>query len=176
MPTFSKNFLVDSDVLGHVQERSDHDSIYEGIIEGIQQGKVKTVRQVLGELKRFKIAFGKLNPHKTMFEVAPALQYCKDVSDTIEVITNTVGDLFQQLGGKNPDPADPWLIAVAKVHGFTLVTDEYPYSPKRIPGVCKLGAINCPCIRGPQFLVETGIVTQMDPAHIEVHAFYGLQK
>jgi hypothetical protein len=174
MPTFSKNYLLDSDVLGHAQERSDHESIFDGIVAGVKDGKVKTVRQVLGELKKFKIAFSKLNLHKAAFEVSAGLQYCPEVSDVIEKITNAVGDLFQQLGGKNPDPADPWLIAVAKVHNFTLVTDESPYSPKRIPAICKLSAISCPCIRGPQFLIETGIVSQMDPAHIDVHAFYGL--
>lgn len=174
MPTFERSYLLDADVLGHIQDHPDSDHIYAGIAIGIATGRVKTVRQVYGELKRFPKAYAAMLPLKSTFEIEATKQLSLEVSEMIEFITNTVGDLFEQLGGKNPDPADPWLIAVAKVHGFDLVTDERPFSPKKIPQVCDLDGIKVRCISGPHFLVETGIVTEIRPEHISIHAFYGL--
>jgi hypothetical protein len=37
---------------------------------------------------------------------------------------------------------------------------------------CRLAKINCRCIRGPHFLHEVGIVTQIKPEHIDPHAFF----
>ena len=76
-----------------------------------------------------------------------------------QVVQDNAPFLFQQVGGKNPDPADPWLIAVAKVHGYTVVTNEKATSTSRIPAACRMTAIDCPCINGAHFLLETGLST-----------------
>lgn len=172
MPVFSRDYLLDTDVLGHIQDDPDSTRIFEEIIEGIEAGRVKTVRQVLDELKRFDEAYSKLSPVRAKFEIEPSRQFCSEVSEVIECIADLKPSLFEQFGGKNPDPADPWLIAVAKVHGFTVVTDERPNSPKRIPMVCDRSDIRSKWISGPHFLVETGIILNIRPEQIGVDEFY----
>lgn len=174
MPEFKTDYLIDADVLGHIQQRSDSNIIYGGIIEGILAGRVKTVRQVAtGELKKFPEAYQALHPHNAAFEIGTERQFCPEVQTLLDLIPELAPGLFEQFGGKNPDPADPWLIAVAKVHGLTLVTDENRYSPKRIPMVCDLPQLKCKCISGPHFLMETGIVDEIKPEQIaDLRAFY----
>lgn len=172
MPEFRKNYLIDTDVLGHIQDDPDSTRIFKEIIEGRSAGKVKTVRQVVDELKRFPDAHKRFSAIRAKFEIEASRQFCEEVSNVVELITNLAPGLFEQFGGKNPDPADPWLIAVAKVYEFTLVTDENPNSPKRIPMVCDLSAIRCGCVSGPHFLVETGIVREIRPEQIGVTEFY----
>lgn len=175
MPEFRHDYLLDVDVLGHIQRRPDSNLIFAGIIEGIEAGRVKTVRQVAsGELKKWTEAYAALHPYREAFEIATSQQYCDDVQLLIDKINELAPDLYERYGGKNPDPADPWLIAVAKLHGFTLVTDENPYSRKRIPMVCDFPELKCRCISGPHFLWETEIVQEYKPENISVHAFYGL--
>lgn len=176
MPEFKNTYLLDTDVLGHIQDHPDSNRIYDEIIVGVVEGKVRTVRQVIGELRKFPEAYSKLFPFHTKFEIEASKQLCVQVSEIIDIIGNTAPGLYEQLGGKNPDPADPWLIAVAKVHGFTLVTDENPYSPKRIPMVCDHDGLKCHCISGPHFLVETGIIQDIRPEHISIRAFYDLDR
>lgn len=51
-------------------------------------------------------------------------------------IVNTYTGLVMQ--GKEKFAADPFLIATAEVHGFTVVTEETgPDSLRKIPGVCR---------------------------------------
>lgn len=99
-------------------------------------------------------------------------QFTSGVSNIIEELGNNASYLWEQTGGKNPDPADPWLIAVATTYGYSLVTDENPRSPSRIPSACKLPNIGCRCIRGPHFLVEVGLVKSIKPEHIDPHSFF----
>jgi Domain of unknown function (DUF4411) len=58
------------------------------------------------------------------------------------------------LGGKNPDPADPWLIAVAAAHGYVVVTDENQDSPRKIPAACRLPKIWMPVYFWSTFFVR----------------------
>jgi hypothetical protein len=175
MPQFRYDYLLDADVLVHIQRRPDSNYIFENIIEGIKEGRVKTVRQVSsGELKKWDEAYAALHPHNGHFEIEHDRQYCEEVSTLIDTVNDLAPDLYEKYGGKKPDPADPWLIAVAKHYGFTLVTDENKNSPKRIPMVCDFPQLKCRCISGPHFLWETGIVQEYKPETIDVSAFYGL--
>ena len=101
-------------------------------------------------------------------------QFALEVRAMNQVVQDNAPFLFQQVGGKNPDPADPWLIAVAKVHGYTVVTNEKATSTSRIPAVCRMAAIDCPCINGAHFLLETGIVQDIKFSQISASAFFGI--
>jgi hypothetical protein len=175
MPEFRYDYLLDVDVLAHIQRRPDSNIIFEGIVKGIEAGKVKTVRQVAsGEMKKWKEAYAALHPHHANFELPGEQQYCVEVKALLETVNDLAPDLYERFGSKNPDPAGPWLIAVAKHYGFTLVTDENRNSRTRIPMACDHPALKCRCISGPHFLWETGIVQEYRPENIDIHAFYGL--
>jgi hypothetical protein len=172
VPNSDEKYLIDADVLIRIQERSDSEAIYDGLILLAAAGKLKTVRQALDEVKKYEEAYAFIKAHRDVFQLPTEEQYCQEVSDRIEFLGKNAGYLWSQTGGKNPDPADPWLIAVAATHGYTLVTNESPRKQKRIPAACRLDGSKCRCIRGPHFLVETGLVTEIKPEHIDPEGFF----
>jgi len=166
-------YLVDTDVLEHIRFRADSDHIYTGIIAMAKAGIVKTVRQVFGELKKHKQAYEILHPHEKMLVVSPTIQFCAGVQAVIQLLETVAPNLYETFGGKNPDPADPWLVAVSKFHGYCLVTDESPHSAIKLPAVCKKKEIDCVVRSGPHFLIEVGLVKKIEPEHLSAQAFFG---
>src|SRR4051812_17304810 len=132
--------------------RSDSGKIYAGLAEMAKAGTVKTVRQVIGELKKHVEAHKIIKPHERNFTLAIEVQYSALVRSKLDFVKREAGYLWQQTGSKNADPADPWLVAVAAAHGYIIVTDENQNSPQRIPAACKVPNLSCRCISGPHFL------------------------
>lgn len=174
MPTIEAKFLLDTDVFVHIQSHPESESIYDSLIEQAKAGNVKTIRQVFDELKRWAAPYQKLSPHRKSFLIPDAEQYSVEVAEFVEMVQDKASYLCCATGGNNPDPADPWLIAVAKALGYTLVTDEKKGSSVKIPAACKIPEIKCPCISGPHFFFISGIITELNPEHISPNAFYGL--
>lgn len=83
-------------------------------------------------------------------------QHHPDVVEWAGRIADDFEFLFDLTGSKNPDPADPWLIACAKVYGYTLVTDERQSSTKKIPFVCRQQGLDVRCIGGLTLIEELG--------------------
>jgi len=165
-------YVIDTDVLVRIRARKDSTEIYAALVKMAEKGELKTVRQVFDELESHGSAFKALSNHKAKFLVPLKDQYCEGVQKLIEELGNKAQYLWEQTGGKNPDPADPWLIAVATHYGYTVVTNESQISQTRIPAACKIEGIGCKCISGPHFLVEAAIVTEIKPEHISVAAFF----
>lgn len=165
-------YLLDTDALAHIRERPDSDSLYNGIIRLAEQGIAKTIPQVFGELERFGDVYKRLAPHRKKLLLRASLIYCEEVGRYLDILGNLDRPLWEQTGAKNPDPADPFLVATAAAHGYTVVTNENTRSPYKIPATCKLEAIKCRCISGPHFLYEVGIVTKLRPEWISVEAFH----
>lgn len=146
--------------------------MYNRLVEMAAQGDLRTVRQVFDELEWHNACYQRLLPHKSKLVVKAEEQYCAEVQSRIEVLGNKAKYLWEQTGGRNPDPADPWLISVASAHKYTLVTNEGQAKATRIPAACKIPETWCRCISGPHFLHEVGIVKTINPAHISVEAFF----
>jgi len=167
-------YLIDTDVLEHIRHRSDSAKIYSALVGMAKGGSLKTVKQVFGELKKHNTAYGILHPHEKHFLVPPKIQYCTEVQLKLDLVRQHAEYLWPQTGGKNPDPADPWLVAVAAAHGYALVTDESQTSTACIPAACRHPTLTTKCISGPHFLIEVGVVTEIKPEHISPHAFFGI--
>jgi hypothetical protein len=165
-------YLIDTDVLVRIRARKDSKEIYAAIVAMAEKGELKTVRQVFDELKSHGKPFEALRTHRAKFVIPTKEQYCAEVQKYIEEVGNKAQFLYEQTGGKNPDPADPWLIAVAVHFGYTLVTNESQTKATRIPAACKIDGIKCRCISGPHFLFEARIVTELRPEQISVAAFF----
>jgi hypothetical protein len=172
VPDEGKKYLLDADVMIRIRERKDSDSIYDGLIRLAHEGIVKSVRQALDEVKRFDPPYELLKPYRDKFQIATEEQYSEAVATKIDYLGKNADYLWVPTGGKNPDPADPWLIGVASVHNYTLVTNESPRKMKRIPAACKLPGATCRCIRGPHFLLEIGLVEKAEPEHIDPDSFF----
>ena len=124
------------------------------MIPHCQNGNILTVDQVFDELKRFPEVRGLFHPHKATMKLD---QYHPDVMAIVGFISESFDFLYDLSGSKNPDPADPWLIATAKVFGHTLVTDERQNSTKKIPFVCRQQGVDVECIDGPDLIGQLGI-------------------
>jgi hypothetical protein len=173
VPDDLKTYLIDVDVLARIHVRQDSAAIYDALIEMAQRGRLRTVRQTFDELKQFGPQYALLKPHRETFQISIDKQFDPRVSAYIETLGNNAPYLWEQTGGaKNPDPADPWIVAVAATYRWTVVTNESPKSPVRIPAACKHPKIDCRCIRGPHFLVEVRIVTEVKPEHIDPALFF----
>jgi hypothetical protein len=152
-------YVIDTCTLVHIWDQLDGRAIIEAIVEMVALGRVRTVDKVLDELKRWPELHARMNSVRAAM-IVPHLAEPRMLRVVDDVLT-ACEDLIDQTGGKNPDPADPWLIAVAAVRSTTaapwiVVTDENPRSPKKIPALC---AGRCACISGSDFLTEVGILT-----------------
>jgi hypothetical protein len=56
-------YLIDTDVLAHIQQRGDSRRLYTGVIGLAKRDRVKTVRQVMDELKSRFMATTALSRH-----------------------------------------------------------------------------------------------------------------
>lgn len=170
MPDDKRKYLIDTDVLVRIRYHPDSKAIYDGLFRIVDEGRLKTVRQVLDELKTHGAYYDFIRQRRADLVIPTSEQYCSGVQAHI----NTIGDaglLWEQTGGDNPDPADPWLVGVAAHHGYYLVTNESPTSNVRIPAACNLVGIGDKCLRGPQFLIEVGLA-EAKPEHIDPTAFF----
>lgn len=172
VPNDGTIYLIDVDVLARIHVRKDSQKIYDGLVALADEAQLRTVRETFDELKRFAPQFEILKSHRDKFQIRADEQFDQRVSECIEHLGNSARYLWEQHGGKNPDPADPWIVAVAKVYGYTVVTNEKPKSETKIPAACRLPQMKCRCIRGPHFLYEVGLVTEIKPETIDPAYFF----
>lgn len=138
-------YIIDTDAIVHIADRPNAEEVYSKLIQMVISGDIVTVEQVFAEMRRWPDIKAKFQPHKNIMCVE---QYIPDVMGHVAYISEQFDFLYDLTGSKNPDPADPWLIACAKHHGFTLVTDERKTSTRKIPFVCRQQGVDVPCISG----------------------------
>lgn len=172
VPVKGNRYLIDTDVWVSIRRRRDSSQIYADLIDMGEWDIVKTVRQVFGELKTHGTVNQELAPHRHKLVVPVEEQFAISVQKYLDLIGDHAPFLYEVTGGRNPDPADPYLVAVAAAHGYTVVTNESPRSVMKIPAVCALPWAKCRCISGPHFLLEVGIVQEIKPEHIDPAAFF----
>jgi hypothetical protein len=147
-------YLIDCDSIAHLDGKPRCGAVLDGLVGQVQADRLKTVEQVFDELRRWPDIQVRFKPHRKQFFVR---QYTPEISLLAGQIAEDFPFLNDLSGVRNPDPADPWLIAAAKVLGWTLVTDERQASSKRIPWVCRQQSLQVRCINGPDFFQEIGI-------------------
>jgi hypothetical protein len=112
--------------------------IWDALAAQIEADKLKSVRHVLEELeRRFPDVYKRIKPFKKTILIPDGDLYSPDVIAEIREIQKHHSGLINPLAGGNP--ADPFLIAVAKTHLGIVVTDEKSKGPghkSKIPFVC----------------------------------------
>ena len=147
-------YLIDCDAIAHLDGVAHCNTVLTGLKKLILADTLKTVDQVYDELRRWPHIQAEFKPIKEQFLCD---QYQTEIASLAGQISEDFEFLYDLTGSRNPDPADPWLIAVSKILGWTLITDERKASTKRIPYVCRQQSINVRCINGPEFFAEVGI-------------------
>jgi hypothetical protein len=106
--------------------------LWEQLDQLIQQGRLVSSTLVLRECskQRSEELHDWLQPRSRMFQVPD-----ETVQGQVDHIVNTYVGLVS--AGKEKFQADPFVIAQAKVGGYTVITEETgPTSLAKIPGVC----------------------------------------
>jgi Domain of unknown function (DUF4411) len=147
-------YLIDCDAIAHLAGAAHCGVVLEGLKRLVASDILKTVEQVYDELRRWPDLQGEFKPIKKQFLVD---QYTPEIAAVAGQIADDFPFLFDLTGTRNPDPADPWLIAAGRITGWTVITDERKTSTRRIPYVCRQQSINVRCINGPEFFAEVGI-------------------
>lgn len=148
-------YLIDCDAIAHLDGASHCDAVLTGLKQLISVDRLKTVEQVYDELRRWPHIQEQFKPIKKRFLIDD--QHATAIASLVGQIAEDFEFLFDQSGSRNPDPADPWLIAAGKVLGWTVITDERKTSTRKIPYVCRQQSISVRCINGPEFFAEVGL-------------------
>jgi hypothetical protein len=148
-------YLIDCDAIAHLDGAAHCGAVVEGLKKLVVAGTLKTVEQVYDELRRWPHLQREFKPIKKAFIVS---QNFVEIAAIAGQIAEDFQFLFDLTGTRNPDPADPWLIAAGKVLGWTVITDERKTSTKKIPYVCRQQSLQVRCINGPEFFREVGLI------------------
>ena len=139
-------YIVDTSVLVNIRD-VHHDSaeIWLHFTNAIVNGRVRTIRQVWDELEsRFNEIAIRLKGYKRQFVLPDDVTYTAGVVAEVRDLNRNHSNLWNPVGGRNP--ADPFLIAVAKDLNAIVVTDEKRQGSgfqRRIPYVCTRRNVGC---------------------------------
>ena len=138
---FGNTYVVDTDVLitlmtYHPQDKPAYHAIWDEIETLIKQKNIFSTMLVYDEIIKY---LGKNNQlkkwaisHKKRFFVSPDQETWRLAQDIIKKFPDLLNKKKLQTG--EPD-ADPFLIALAKSEGATIITHERKDLPNRIPAV-----------------------------------------
>lgn len=135
-------YLVDTCVWVHFAETGDLDNVLAQMAAHPKYRDIKTLDVVMKELKsKFPDVHKAVRKHP--FKVGAAVELDARVVPLAGAILSSHRFLGQALTAV--EPADPWLIAVAKVNGWTVVTDDGTGKrpARRLMGVCRTRSVAC---------------------------------
>jgi hypothetical protein len=154
MATPNRVYVIDTNVWMELTGQANFSKIRRVIEDLSASGRLRQPSQwFLVEAKRLPRITAILKPYKRRVEYKT---YGPAILDAVDRVVVTQPMLIDLLFPYNP--SDPWLIAIALVEGYTVVTSEKRKgsgSRRRIPFVCR--ALNVSCINKPEFLDEVGI-------------------
>ena len=147
-------YLVDTSSLGAIEELpvgADRKAvIWSGVTELFRAGKLSTVDIVLDEVDRNKEdpVFAACKAHTKEWRRATHVFRCSEISGHLayQFFAQVISE-YPSLSGVNKirrrDKADPYLIAVARWDGSTVVTEESKTHSTRIPAACLHYMVDC---------------------------------
>ena len=129
----------------------ERESIWNGLEALANDGFLKLIKQVKGELTDWHPSG--LRRLAAFSGAKYALKRSERVVREYQRVVQAYPDLINK--SKRDDPADPWLITVARLHGWHILTEEFPMSSRslkatrelRIPDVCTREGIQCTNLR-----------------------------
>ena len=138
---FGNNYVVDTDVLitlmtYHPQDKPAYQAIWDEIETLIKQKNIFSTMVVYDEIIKYLGKNDQLKKwaisHKKRFFISPDQETWQLAQDIIKKFPDLLNKKKLQTG--EPD-ADPFLIALAKSEGATIITQERKDLPNRIPMV-----------------------------------------
>lgn len=150
----------------HPFSKAEQESIWEGLEDLADNGRLKLIKQVKSELWRHdrkgRARLTQYPQHELIIKKTPS------VVRLYQAITTNHRDLMK--GGSRHDPGDPWLIVAAELYGYTIICEELlrkdraPTLPRRkrlmerIPDVCQARKLE-DAIRLRDLAIQLGWIT-----------------
>lgn len=155
-----ETYLIDADAIINIYNNFDK-KVWKGFIGLLEQGEVKTIVHVFDEVEdNDEKCFEAIKQYKNIMTIDAKYTYTEELKGWIDKVLEFKDNLIRQTGGaRRKGPADPWLIAMSKEYGYTVVTDERTTGFKhqrRIPFVCD--NFNVPHKNSTEFLKEMGLI------------------
>lgn len=123
-------YVIDTSALDHIDGRPDANAVWATVTRLIEEGRLKTVEQVMTEL-------GNVDPDSHARLSGYGAQFVERITPDLFTEAGRISETYRRMSRPwhRNDSADPWLVELAKMSGYTVVTDEMP-SRQRIPVVC----------------------------------------
>jgi hypothetical protein len=129
-------YVIDTSSLAAIGKSEE---IWSCIIKLIGEGRLKTVSRVMGELEKVDPeGYQKLKPHAEKIVVYN--------SNDLVLEAGRLSRLYPQMcrsRGSYPGPADPYVVALAKLNNHVIVSDEGT-ARRKMPWVCKKEKFTAP--------------------------------
>lgn len=137
MANGQRTYVIDTSCLTHIDRQPNANAIWDTVIRLIEAGRLKTVQEVMGELKNVDAtSHARLKDYRGQFVLGMSIELFVEAGRISHTYTRMSRPYHRN------DSADPWLVAVAKLEGYVVVTDELP-SKQRIPVVCGREGVEC---------------------------------
>ena len=141
--------MFDTSAWSAIDGRPDSNEAWSKVIGLIEAGRIVSPSEVLKEIKVHEPLHNRLKPYSRVLR-----KHKKGAA-----LFNMAGDIASQFPSmarirSNKEVADPWVVAVAKISGYIVVTDENENrrGRRKIPYACR--KLNPPvgCMRLDEFL------------------------
>lgn len=119
-----KLYIFDSDELTNLWQRSDRSKIWDQFVAMVMGGQIRTIPQVICELKKFPVILDAYRSLKSTMRISATEQYAPSVTSKMAEIERACPKMIDYLYRGPCDLADPWLVALGCVYGYTVVTHE----------------------------------------------------
>jgi hypothetical protein len=151
--TYENSFLIDTSSLINIsrnyapydnhENNYDKNTVKKALSSAIRDGLIYIHHEVKEEINKESNEAEKLLGFFTNI-INIEESYSKNIQDTLKNIYSQpryTHQAFKHFGYILD--ADPWLIAFAKYHGCTIVTDESDNKDWKIPWLCERNSISC---------------------------------
>jgi hypothetical protein len=147
---------LDTNTLVNLQGAVDSHAVWSRVCQAMEEKRIKIAEHVWDEPDKWPDVKANIKAFRKYFQIRATDHYRQDVTDEVDRILSLHPELIDQTGEGNP--ADPWIVALAKVFNLVVVSDERRTGKKhtrKIPYVCRSCGIEC--IGSESFLEEIGV-------------------
>ena len=144
-------YLIDSSAWFNIDLRPDRDEVWRNIYGLISEKRIVVSTEIFDEIRNSTI-YDRLRLHEAALKEGDLGSTDLEYLQLIGKITREHPSMSRARSRKFA--ADPYVIALAKLQGYTVVADESNARPNRkIPGACRKYGV-C-CLTLPEFIERT---------------------
>jgi hypothetical protein len=135
-------YLIDSSSWFNIDVRTDREEVWEQIYRLITEKRIVVCSGVFEEIRHTSSVYERLNPHQAALKDGDIGSNDLEYLQLVGKITRDHPTMSRARSRKFS--ADPYVVALAKLQGYTVVADESKVRANRkIPGACHKLGVKC---------------------------------